>query len=223
MLWLLLACSPVDSPAPPATAPPDPVAPRVADATARLQATEGGRLLQAGIDAHGGLQRWLEVDTLSFTFRYVSPGDPPRRMHTRNQVDVRTSRVRQEEVGSDLVFGFDGQAHFASQPAPDFPTSTEFWALTPYYFVGMPFVLADPGTRHERLDGLVLDGAPVDAVKVTFAPGTGEAPDDYYVLYLDPDTHHMVGLRYVVSWPGRFDPGTHSPEKPLRHRAPVWQ
>lgn len=222
MIWLLLACSPAEPPPPQEVAPPpDPVVQRVDETHRRLAASEGGQLLRTALDAHGGLQRWLEVDTLAFTFRYEAPGDPPRLLHTRSQVDVRTSRVRQEQVGTDLSFGFDGSAYFVSEESPDFPTSTEFWALTPYYFVGMPFVLADPGTRHEKLDGLSLDGAPVDAVKVSYDPGTGEAPDDYYVLYLDPETHHMLALRYIVSWPGRFEPGTHSPEKLLRYRAPV--
>ncbi len=221
MLWLLLACSPDPTPPPAAPPPPDPVTARVDDAHARLAATPGGQLLRAAIDAHGGLARWLAVDTLDFGFRYEAPGDPPRVIHTRSQVDVRRSRVRQEEHGGPLVFGFDGQRHWSAVEAPDFPVSTAFWALTPHYFVGMPFVLADPGTRHERLSGQTLDGAPVDAVKVTFDPGTGEAPDDHYVLLLDPETHHMRALRYIVSWPGRYEPGEHSPEKLLHYRDPV--
>lgn len=97
------------------------------------------------------------------------------------------------------------------------PYPARFWALTPYYFVGMPFVLADPGvvlTRSE--DDPTKAGFPVgtSVVRVTFEAGTGDAPNDYYVVYLDAKTHQLLGLRYVVSYrPFIKGDMKHTPEK----------
>ncbi len=57
---------------------------------------------------------------------------------------------------------------------------------TPFYFFGMPFVFADPGAVHESLGRKSFQGQEYDAVRVTFQKGTGDTPDDFYLLYLDP-------------------------------------
>ena len=50
-------------------------------------------------------------------------------------------------------------------------------------------------------------------MKVTFDSGTGDAPDDYYVLYFTKDTHRLSAIRYIVSYPGYFKKREHLPEK----------
>lgn len=49
-------------------------------------------------------------------------------------------------------------------------------------------------------------------MKVTFDPGTGDAPDGYYVLYFTKDTHWLSAIRYIVSYPWYFKKGEHLPE-----------
>ena len=78
-------------------------------------------------------------------------------------------------------------------------------------------MIADPGARYERLDSAELDEATYDLVKITFATGTGDSPDDYYILYLHPETHRLAALRYVVAYPGFFPDGGHTPEKLMRY------
>ena len=50
-------------------------------------------------------------------------------------------------------------------------------------------------------------------MKVTFDSGIGDAPNDYYVLYFNKDTHRLSAIRYIVSYPGYFKKGGHLPEK----------
>jgi hypothetical protein len=201
---------------PPAGPIPEPwVRQRARDAEARLAETEAGRLLWKAIDAHGGLAPWLAAGTIEFEFDYRPLGEPERRMHTLNQVDLWRSRAYQKQIGSktEARFGFDGNVAWIV-PSPDaFPTPARFWATTPYYFVGIPWVLADPGTRHELLDDASLHGTTYNLVKVTYESGTGDSPDDYYVVYIHPETHTVDAIRYIVSYPGFFPEGGHSPEK----------
>lgn len=116
-------------------------------------------------------------------------------------------------------FAFDGEKAWMKLEGEDASYPARFWALTPYYFVGMPFVLGDPGVNLEKVDDDPKEAGfeAADVVEATFDPGTGDAPDDYYVLYLEPDTGRLLGLRYVVSYaPFMVEAeAEHTPEKLL--------
>jgi len=205
-----------------------------------MNASDAGRLVAQSIEAHGGLATWLSKGTIAFEFDYRPLAQPERRMRTYQRVDLWSARAHHEEIGalpstpvggavapdatfdSPLAtFGWDGQEAWITPSAEAFPSTARFWSLTPYFFLGMPFVAADPGTRYERLADAELDGITHQLVKLTYEDGTGDAPDDYYVLYLRPDTHRLAALRYVVSYPGFFAPGAHSPEKLMRFTEPT--
>jgi hypothetical protein len=72
---------------------------------------------------------------------------------------------------------------------------------TPFYFFGMPFVFADPGAMAESLGKKNFQGQDYDAFKITFKKGTGDTPDDYYLIYIDPASHQLKLAAYVVTFP----------------------
>ena len=208
--------------APPAAPPqttvalalPDPAAveDRVADATGRLEQSEAGRLLLASIDRHGGLARWYGNGPVHFRYRYerLDGGDA---IDTEQTVDTWSARARHTLAADSVAFGWTGTEAWVRPAGAELPTDARFWSLTPYYFVGMPFVLADPGVNLETAGQMEAEGRTYDLLRATFDPGTGDAPDDYYFLLLDPETRRVGGVRYVVSYPGFFPEGGHTPEK----------
>lgn len=213
--------TPAEKDGPPAAGPiPEGwVAERMAEAEKRLGQSEGGRIVWDAIEAHGGLGPWLEAGTVAFEFDYQPLGEPARRMHTENRVDLWRSRAWQKELGegADATLGFDGKTAWIV-PGPDaFPAPARFWATTPYYFVGIPWVLADPGTRFDRLDDTELNGETYRLVKVSYEQDTGDTPDDYYIVYVHPESKRVDAIRYVVSYPAFFPDGGHSPEKLMRY------
>lgn len=190
---------------------------RVAEARERMQGADASKLVWEAIEAHGGLEAWHAKSTIRFEFDYQPLSQPERRMHTINSIDFWSARAHQIEVDGDATLGWDGEEAWIEPSADAFPSPARFWALTPYYFVAMPFVAADPGTHYELLDDAELDGVMHRIVKLTYGDGVGDAPDDYYVLYIHPETKRMSALRYVVSYPGFFPEGGHSPEKIMRY------
>lgn len=76
LLGLILLISSCAGP----TAPVDPNAGKsdaqikAEEATARLEASEGGKLVLAAIDAHGGLEAWYAAPTSSYTWEYANEG-----------------------------------------------------------------------------------------------------------------------------------------------------
>ena len=80
-------------------------------------------------------------------------------------------------------------------------TPPRFYMWTPFYFFGMPFVFADPGAKQESLGKKSFRGQEYDAVRITFAKGTGDTSDDYYVAYIDPATAQLKLVYYIVTYP----------------------
>jgi hypothetical protein len=195
-----------------ASAARDPAA-RAADAQARLSTSEAGRLILAAIDAHGGLATYYERGDLTFRFRYAPVEGRPA-TDTLQRIDTWSSRaVHQLNDAPDTRFGWTGEAAWVHPPDATLPTNPRFWALTPYYFVGVPFVFADPGVALALDTPETFEGRTFARVRVTFAEGVGDAPDDYYVVLIDPETHRVGGVRYIVTYAGFFPDGGHSPEK----------
>lgn len=172
---------------------------RVTDAEKRLSSTEGGQLLLESINAHGGLEKWFSNGLLKFRWVYHM-SDVGKVVDTTQTVDTWSSRAVHTINGSEVSFGWDGKSGWtAPADAEVFPPAS-FWALTPYYFVGVPHVLADPGTVHEKLsEDITYEGTAYQQVKVTYKSGTGETPDDYYIALIHPETKHVKAVRYIVT------------------------
>ena len=178
-----------------------------------------GKLVWESIAAGGGLERWFGSGDLVFRFNYAPKGRPAT--DTRQTIDVWSSRARHRVEGADVEFGWDGGKAWVNPPDAQLTTNARFWALTPYYFVGIPFVLADPGVVLEMLPAAQWEGVTYDLVKASFEAGTGDAPQDYYVVYVDRATKRVRAIRYVVSYPGFRPDGGHGPEKLMTYEGDI--
>ncbi|OAV44758.1 hypothetical protein [Lewinella sp. 4G2] len=200
-----------------ASTPTDAITERVAAAEKRLAGSEGGQLVASAIEAHGGLDAWYRQSPLYYHFNYVPTDGKGKVRNSFILNDYRGARAVHQKAGDlDVTYGFDGTDAWQNPADSDPGVSPRFWSLTPYYFVGLPFVLADEGINFEVLENAELDGADLQRVKVTYEAGTGDADDDYYILHLDPTTHELVALNYIVSYRGFFEEGKSLPEKLMR-------
>lgn len=216
----VLSCNAPSSPPQTADTTPDSLASvpaswideRVSQAQQRLNASEAGKLVWQAIEAHGGLQRWFRNGPLAFQFNYQPlDGGTPR--NTYEVADYWSARTRHQAMDTTVEYGWTGEAAWVTPASAEMPYNTRFWSLTPYYFVGIPFVLADEGTFHEYLGEETYQDRTYDAVKITYGENVGDAPDDYYVVYIDKETKQVGVTRYIVSYPGYFPDGGHLPEK----------
>ena len=196
--------------------PASPHQDRIAAATERLRTSDPARKVLRAIDAMGGLEKWYGNGPLYYHFDYEPlDGSTPRDTYVTN--DYRSARAVHLYAGdSTKRFGFDGKEAWSMTGEQVEGMSPRFWSLTPYYFVGLPFVLADAGINFAALPAAELDGTTYDMVKVTFDQGTGDASGDYYVLYLNPNSGQLDALRYVVTYPGYFPDGGSTPEKLMK-------
>jgi len=187
---------------------------RVEKAKNRLEKSEAGKVVWNATEAHGGLAKWYGNGALAFRFDY-QPLDGSTQRDSYQTIDTWSNRARHTSAtDSTAQFGWTGEkAWVKAKDSTAFAYDTRFWALTPYYFLAQPFVLDGEGVNLELLPQITYKNKVQDVVKVTFDSGTGDAPDDYYVLYFTEDTHRLSAIRYIVSYPGYFEKGEHLPEK----------
>ncbi|MEQ9300240.1 MAG: hypothetical protein RIF33_16830 [Cyclobacteriaceae bacterium] len=212
---------------------------RVASAKQRLCQTAAGQLVWKSMEFHGGLERWWNNGPVNFRFNYQpKPGTGTAR-DTYEVADYWSSKTKHQSVSNPQEqYGFDGTDFWYAPATAEIPYNTRFWALTPYYFAGMPFVFGDEGVNLEQEEDIQYEDATHHVVRVAFGDNVGDAPDDYYVLYIHSETFRLAAIRYVVSYPAYFKDGGHSQEKlmtyegqqtvggiifPEKHRTFMWE
>jgi hypothetical protein len=189
-------------------------------ARARLQASEGGRRVLRAIEAHGSLETWYNTPTSAFAWEYSNQG-MDFRFKSYQVADNRTRQIYHtlQSLGSpELVmpatgrFAWDGSEAWI-HPASIKRINPRFWATTPYYFQLLPFVLADPGLHYKAMPAEALDGVLCDMVRVGYESDVGDSPGDTYVLYLDPTSGLVRGIRYTVTYFSGRAPSAEPPKR----------
>ena len=147
--------------------------------------------IHRAIAAHGGMDAWQSFGAVAFD---IVRGESA----TTNTVDLRSRKARM--ASEQFEIGFDGTDVWIMPGLEAFPGSPSFYNGLDFYFFGMPFLLADPGTVHEDLGRVTVDGEPYDAVRVSFEDDVGASPGDYYVAHFDVESHQLRFLLYTVTF-----------------------
>jgi hypothetical protein len=172
--------------------------------------------MMRSFELHGGLTAWFERGPLQFRFDYQPVRDGLRH-DTRQVVDTWAVRVWHQLVADEsAMFGWTGREVWASFDPEGASLSPRFWPLTPYSFVAMPFIAADPNVVLTLEGEGEVDGVPATLVRVGFEDAARGYPHDSVVVYLDQSTAQVLGLRHVMPHQGRFHQRGIPPEKFMR-------
>ncbi len=152
--------------------------------------------IDAAVKAHGGAQKWQSYGSVEYDLAYKNAKG------TKVDHQLFNLRSRDGLITADAYTLGSTQGEVWIKPALDAlgGTPPRFYIWTPFYFFGMPFVLADPGTVHEALGQKSFQGQNYDVVKITYKSGTGDSPDDYYIAYVDPASGQLKLAVYVVTY-----------------------
>lgn len=144
------------------------------------------------LEAHGGLDTWRSYRSLRFAW-----GDSVNPTYSVLDLQDRHEHI----VSPQYELGYDGATYWGKKsPGYEGELNPVFFINLQFYFFGMPFVLADPGTQFEPLGKIQLGEKTYDGLKVTFGEGVGVAPKDQYLLHVDPETHRLELLLYSVTY-----------------------
>ena len=133
-------------------------------------------------------------------------GKPRYRGRITQSPSMDRLRVRRAADGAELRYDGTRVALVRSgASAADTSAADAGWPRARFdvftwpYFFAAPFKLADPGTRWASMrDWAWADGEATPGAKLTFASGTGDAPDDYYVVVPDA-AGRLGGMAYIVT------------------------
>lgn len=75
-----------------------------------------------------------------------------------------------------------------------------FDAFTWSYFFLFPYKLSDEGTQWSKFEKATLNGEEKNSQFLTFESGTGDAPDDWYYVYSNPNTDLIDVAAYIVTF-----------------------
>lgn len=96
---------------------------------------------------------------------------------------------------------FDGKdAYSSSQELLARLKKIRFEVLTWPYFAELPFKLQDPGTQLEIVKDHKMLGNFIPTARLSFDAGIGDTPDDWYLLYKDPETRLLKAAAYIVTY-----------------------
>lgn len=157
------------------------------------------------IEAHGGLDAWRAKRTLSYRHTMVAPYAPDDPWVSVEVVDNSSRREYQEWPLDHARIAYDGEQVWSVNWKRANPP--KFMVNMAYYFINLPWLTRDDGVNIGELGQGKLPGEEKTYVTVmmTFDPGVGETPEDYYKLFVDPDTGLLKGVEYIVTYGAMLD------------------
>ncbi len=167
------------------------------------------KIVEAMIEAHGGLAAWKSAPTVSFECSFL-PAGAPSAMVSREVIEQGARRAYIDYSGSDMRLAWDGDRAWSENWKAPYPP--RLMALMNYYFLNLPWLTMDPGVilGDPATARLWDDPTQYTTIKMAFEPGVGDTPDDYYVLYVNPATHQLKACRFVVTYAEMLPEGAES-------------
>jgi len=176
---------------------------------APARAATSEEVVERMIEAHGGMERWASAPTVTFVDEFRAGG---AKSGEKSRVTVEQGRRRMymDGPGSGASMAWDGKKAWSEHW--DAPTPPRFLALLNYYFLNLPWLVADPGVRLGTPGTGTIPGDDTEyvTIKVTYEPGVGDTPDDWYVLYIAPESHRLKGCEYIVTYESLLPEGVES-------------
>jgi hypothetical protein len=187
---------------------------------------ESRRVIEAMLEAHGGIETWLAAPAIRFTD--IMHDEYHKRggwawWAAHEVIDQKTRRVYQDWPMIDARIGYDGENVWSLNWQRGNPPASLVHFF--YYFVNLPWLTQDEGVLLSEPAEFNWPGidVPLIEVKMTFAEisSPGKSSNGYFVLYLDPETYRLVAYQYANGYRPLLDAMGLPPERDLF--GPLWR
>lgn len=167
-------------------------------------ASSGEAAVKKMIKAHGGFEKWANAPAVQFTHILSVPGDPDV-WESIETIEQGRRRAYLDWPRDEAFMAYDGERTWSTNWKRLNPPS--FMIHVAYYFLNLPWLTQDDGVILSEVGKGKLpdDDREYLTVKMTFKPGVGITPDDYYTIYIDPKTNRMKATEFVVTHAAMLD------------------
>jgi hypothetical protein len=142
------------------------------------------------MDAHGGLDQWSEMKSMTYE---IKRGE-------QNEVQKIDLYTRKERINAaSFTTGYDGEKVWLKADT-SYQGNAVFYHNLMFYFIAMPYVLADDGIVYGDVAPLEFDGQSYPGIRISYADSIGYSPEDEYYLHYNPETYQMEWLGYTVTY-----------------------
>lgn len=144
------------------------------------------------------IKDFYEHDVISFDIELTF--NKKERLNATIYSKTNSSKVKVEKVDGTILL-FDGKEVFI-KPDSAIYGKARFDALTWSYFALAPFKFADDGTQWGEIKQLPLKNKKdsIQSIKLSFEDGVGDAPDDWYQVYVNEETGLLDAMAYIVTF-----------------------
>ena len=182
-----------------------------------LPSNAAGAAVGRAFAHHGGFEAWAAKSSVQFrktTTRFGPDGKIDRRPTQFHRYLLRPrlrARIEWEEDGKQIVLindGGQGVKFVDGQPATAVADVNQARGVSfgSHYVFNMPFKLMDPGAKlAAAMPRTLPDGTRVDAVRVTYAPGVGDAGGMHTWTYFFDARSGRLTANHLTYAPGKHD------------------
>jgi len=187
---------------------------------------ETREVIEAMVNAHGGIERWRAAPSIRFDDIMYMP------FHGREQfawwaahevIDQRTRQVWQNWPMDDAMIGFDGKQVWSTNWKKGNPSASMVHFF--YYFVNLIWITQDDDVILSEVTRFDWPNLADDLYRIEMrfedAPGIGKSYKDYYVLYVDPESYRLVAYQYANGYQPLLDVMNMPPDKEVF--GPMWR
>jgi hypothetical protein len=152
-------------------------------------------------------QAFLTNEAIQFNLKLAFGGT--ERMDAKFTLLTNSSKgVIEYKNGTKIIFDENKIFHSAGIQNVE---SVRFDAYTWSYFFLFPYKASDSGTIWNLYENKEKDHENYLSEKLTFSAGTGDAPDDWYVVYANKETHLIEKAAYIVTYNGSKEEAEKNP------------
>ncbi len=169
----------------------------------KYASNESKEIIEKMISAHGGMEKWKNLETLTFTSTMHSAALGALRFWIQTQtIDMKTRRSYQDWplVGSKL--SYNGEEVWTTDWRVGNPPNHQHSVF--YYYVNLPWLTQD---NNVELSDVKKINHPafkneVYKIKMTFSetPTLGKSNKDSYTLFINSSTYILDGYEYTVGY-----------------------
>lgn len=114
---------------------------------------------------------------------------------------TNSGKIRLQQGNGKTVI-FDGKKTWLHPAEADYARA-RFDIFTYHYFFMAPFKVKDKGTLWQIMPDQTLQFNDYARARLSFQNGTGDSPDDWYVVYRNKATNYLEALAYIVTYGGK--------------------